>query len=281
MDEYYCVAHCDVYPHMSSIDCDALGDNEPYLNIEFDYTIINVPSDESSPSVSETNRHVRCFVSKDKEIQKATIVSWLSEIHVPKDAFTILVEEISQCVREMVEGTYKNSRGLSIRVDFSVTLDFSEGDEEEEEDRLNTLVQAGTRSIENDHYEIGYQDAWDSSWVEELDIEDLWRYNWEENMGIEEDNRFIINVASDEDEWEYGWEEGMEMEQDIRFVPAAKSCIEGLKMVTVEEAEKCSICFEDFKVGVCMPCSHMFHKDCIQDWLNIGNSCPLCRFQLN
>ncbi|KAI5410459.1 hypothetical protein KIW84_055822 [Lathyrus oleraceus] len=100
-----------------------------------------------------------------------------------------------------------------------------------------------TRTIENDHYEIRYQDAWDSSWVEEMN-------NWEENMGIEEDNRSIINVASDEDEWEYGWEEGMEMEEDIRFVPAAKSCIEGLKTVTVEEAEKCSICFEDFKVSI-------------------------------
>ncbi|CAK8568800.1 unnamed protein product [Lathyrus sativus] len=103
---------------------------------------------------------------------------------------------------------------------------------------------------------------------------DTHSYNWEENMGI------VNDIESDEDEWEYGWEEGIEIEEDIRFVPAAKSCIEELKTVTTKETEKCSIYFEDFNVGVCMSCSHMFHMDCIQDWLNIGNSCPLCRFQL-
>ncbi|CAL5201698.1 unnamed protein product [Lathyrus oleraceus] len=238
MDEYSCTAH-------PSIDCVALCDNDPYLNIEFDYTIISVPSDKMLPSLSETKSYVLCYESKDKEIQKAIILAWLSEIDVPEDAFTMVLKEISQCVREVVDGIYKNSKDLSIQVDFSVTQNIKEGDEDEDKDE------------------------------EELDIEDLWSYNWEEDMGIEDGNIFVLA-----DEWEYGWEEGIEIEEDIRFVPAAKSCIEGLKMVTVEEAEKCSICFEDFKVGVCMPCSHMFHKDCIQDWLNVGNSCPLCRFQL-
>ncbi|CAK8565069.1 unnamed protein product [Lathyrus sativus] len=331
MDEYDCTAH----PHMFSIDSDELCDNDPYINIEFDYTNINVSSDQMFPYSSETKFYGLYYVSKDKEIVNSSVIKWLSEIDVPEAAFPMVVTEISQCVCEMVNGAYKNSRNLSIRVDFSVTRNLKEEEIKVEEDEVNTLVHAATRTIEDDPNEIGYQDDWEYYWAEEMDIEvqeddelrrtieddpneigyqDDWEYYWAEEMDIEvqeddelrrtvedyqndnvngdtrsynweedmeiEDNRFINDVESDEDEWEYGWEEGIETEEDIRFVPAAKSCIEELKTVTTKETEKCSICFEDFKVGVCMPCSHMFHMDCIQDWLNISNSCPLCRFQL-
>ncbi|CAK8536151.1 unnamed protein product [Lathyrus sativus] len=296
MDEYNCIAH----PHMFSIDSDELCDNDPYINIEFDYTIISVPSDQMFPYSSETKFYGLYYVSKDKEIVNSSVIEWLSEIDVPEAAFAMVVIEISQCVCEMVNGAYKNSRNLSIRVDFSVTRNLKEEEIKVEEDEVNTLAHAATRTIEDDPNEIGYQDDWEYYWAEEMDIEvqeddelrrtvedyqnenvngDTRSYNWEEDMEIE-DNRFVSDVQIDEDEWEYGWEEGIETEEDIRFVPAAKSCIEELKTVTTKETEKCSICFEDFKVGVCMPCSHMFHMDCIQDWLNISNSCPLCRFQL-
>ncbi|CAK8536146.1 unnamed protein product [Lathyrus sativus] len=296
MDEYDCTAH----PHMFSIDSDELCDNDSYINIEFDYAIISVLSDQMFPYSSETKFYDLYYVSKDKEIVNSSVIKWLSEIDVPEAAFAMVVTEISQCVCEMVNGEYKNSRNLSIRVDFSVTRNLKEEEIKVEEDEVNTLVHAATRTIEDDPNEIGYQDDWEYYWAEEMDIEvqeddelrrtvedyqnenvngDTRSYNWEEDMEIE-DNRFVNGVQIDEDEWEYGWEEGIETEEDIRFVPAAKSCIEELKTVTTKETEKCSICFEDFKVGVCMPCSHMFHMDCIQDWLNISNSCPLCRFQL-
>lgn len=29
-----------------------------------------------------------------------------------------------------------------------------------------------------------------------------------------------------------------------------------------------------------MPCRHLFHADCLHPWLDVRNSCPLCRFQL-
>ncbi|XP_070003768.1 E3 ubiquitin-protein ligase RING1-like [Nicotiana sylvestris] len=45
----------------------------------------------------------------------------------------------------------------------------------------------------------------------------------------------------------------------------------------------CVICFEKLRQGrelMCMPCSHMFHPDCITTWLIIGHSRPICRDHL-
>ncbi|XP_058784714.1 E3 ubiquitin-protein ligase SDIR1-like [Vicia villosa] len=148
----------------------------------------------------------------------------------------------------------------------------------------NEMIPSVTRTVEGNHGGYHYRDEWYMDMeIEEFDNLVIEINSDEDNRFIsDEDNRFIIQIDSDEieDEWNYGWEDGIEIEENIRFVPAAPSCIEGLKMVKVEEAETCTICLEDFNVGVCMPCSHMFHMNCIQDWLNVGNSCPLCRFQL-
>jgi hypothetical protein len=126
-------------------------------------------------------------------------------------------------------------------------LDEDEEEMEEEEEEDNELVPAITRASEGESYEVDYED----------------NYGYEDIDGLEED------------------EEEMMVEEEINwFIPADKSCIEELEMVKVDEVAKCVICFEDFNVGVRLPCSHMFHANCIQDWLLVGNSCPLCRFQL-
>lgn len=51
-----------------------------------------------------------------------------------------------------------------------------------------------------------------------------------------------------------------------------------------EEMEECCVCCEDLK-GKGMevsriPCGHVYHKSCILTWLQINNSCPLCRSPL-
>jgi len=70
--------------------------------------------------------------------------------------------------------------------------------------------------------------------------------------------------------------------------PAAKYHVQQLDEVTVDKKNKstigmCSICNDEFELyseALKMPCSHYFHHDCIHPWLNMHNTCPLCRYEL-
>ncbi|VVA94467.1 unnamed protein product [Arabis nemorensis] len=71
--------------------------------------------------------------------------------------------------------------------------------------------------------------------------------------------------------------------------PASQSAIEAVKRVVIAEddlaKEKvCAICKEEFEVGEegkVLKCMHLYHSSCIVSWLNIHNTCPICRFEVN
>ncbi|KAH8326228.1 hypothetical protein KR067_003842 [Drosophila pandora] len=56
--------------------------------------------------------------------------------------------------------------------------------------------------------------------------------------------------------------------------------------ITAEEVERkiqCSICWDDFKLDETvrkLPCSHLYHENCIVPWLNLHSTCPICRKSL-
>lgn len=49
------------------------------------------------------------------------------------------------------------------------------------------------------------------------------------------------------------------------------------------DARECVICQGELSIGMQvtrMPCQHLFHTACLRQWLQIGNSCPICRVEI-
>ncbi|KAK1422281.1 hypothetical protein QVD17_25281 [Tagetes erecta] len=71
--------------------------------------------------------------------------------------------------------------------------------------------------------------------------------------------------------------------------PASKAAVVSLSsvVVTIEDSVKnnvvCAVCKDEVVVGELatrLPCSHGYHGDCILPWLDIRNTCPVCRYEL-
>lgn len=71
--------------------------------------------------------------------------------------------------------------------------------------------------------------------------------------------------------------------------PASKSAIEAMPSINVDDAllkselAQCAVCKDDFELGTVvkqMPCKHVYHQDCVLPWLELHNSCPVCRYEL-
>ncbi|KAL7126818.1 hypothetical protein ABFS83_14G211900 [Erythranthe nasuta] len=74
--------------------------------------------------------------------------------------------------------------------------------------------------------------------------------------------------------------------------PALKSFVRSLPIKIFppnsdRSLQSCSICMEDFQIDPGtfvtvnkLPCEHFFHRDCIVEWLQRSNTCPLCRHKL-
>lgn len=51
-----------------------------------------------------------------------------------------------------------------------------------------------------------------------------------------------------------------------------------------DETYHCAICFENYIPGIklkFLPCGHHFHQECIDEWLDLKDTCPLCKRNIN
>ena len=72
--------------------------------------------------------------------------------------------------------------------------------------------------------------------------------------------------------------------------PTDEEILNELPETQIEDASKldpekknCIIYLEDFKNGdktIILPCIHIFHSECIKNWLKTQNTCPICKFNL-
>ncbi|KAK6927012.1 Zinc finger, RING-type [Dillenia turbinata] len=70
--------------------------------------------------------------------------------------------------------------------------------------------------------------------------------------------------------------------------PASKAAVESMPTIQISvnhvtNESHCAVCKEVFELGSEareMPCKHIYHSDCILPWLNLRNSCPVCRHEL-
>jgi hypothetical protein len=81
------------------------------------------------------------------------------------------------------------------------------------------------------------------------------------------------------DQWLTQWQQ---MSDNERKPPASKEFVKSLPKVNeFSSCEKCCICLREFVVNqtLRLPCNHKYHINCINPWLEIHNSCPLCRVE--
>lgn len=70
--------------------------------------------------------------------------------------------------------------------------------------------------------------------------------------------------------------------------PAPRSAIDAMPTININQRHlstdsQCPVCQDKFELGTearLMPCSHLYHSDCIVPWLERHNSCPVCRVEL-
>ncbi|KAL1914482.1 uncharacterized protein VTP21DRAFT_8865 [Calcarisporiella thermophila] len=71
--------------------------------------------------------------------------------------------------------------------------------------------------------------------------------------------------------------------------PAPQHVIDNLPEVDITAAQvakgvECPVCQEVYTEGekvLKLPCEHVYHGECIREWLKINNTCPICRYVID
>ena len=82
----------------------------------------------------------------------------------------------------------------------------------------------------------------------------------------------------------------LELLNGQRDHPVSKELLSDLPEIPIQNVNKlesdkkrCNICFEDYNNGdyvLVLPCLHIYHTNCIKEWFNSNNTCPLCKSEI-
>uniref|UniRef100_A0A7N2N623 RING-type domain-containing protein n=2 Tax=Quercus lobata TaxID=97700 RepID=A0A7N2N623_QUELO len=177
----------------------------------------------------------------------------------------------SQGEEVVFEALVSSSSRLSDYV-FHITTEESHTMTETETETTITLIETmSDNAVGEEQGQKQEQEYGDVDWLDYMDDEDY----------DDGDNNMEEEEYDDDEEEEEGDEEAVR--------PASEESIMGLEMVRIEEGsvglagEDCAVCLDEFSIGSearRMPCSHIYHQDCIVLWLGTSNLCPMCRYRL-
>ncbi|XP_047181613.1 E3 ubiquitin-protein ligase CIP8-like [Vigna umbellata] len=257
MDEY----HCNAYPMLSISASERLPfpHDHQHFDVDFQYSNMHDLNGSKSEAFGNVLLHKFQNISKNEMLKETTIVYCLSRMGLPQNAHGVVVAEVLRCVRDMIRDTaHRHRLVLCMRVEIGITRANQDGiSVSANQDGINVSANQDGTSVSANQDGISV------------------------SANQDEISASVIDNVSDDDHFEEAEEYGFEEDdEDYGLVPADKAFVEGLEMVQQKGSERCAICFEDFLFGVRMPCLHAFHKSCITEWLQIGNSCPLCRINL-
>ena len=67
----------------------------------------------------------------------------------------------------------------------------------------------------------------------------------------------------------------------MRYIPVSE--VKEIKQENGNEL-KCMICLYDINIGeteCTLPCLHIFHPDCLEQWLVRKKACPVCKYDIS
>jgi hypothetical protein len=139
----------------------------------------------------------------------------------------------------------------------------------EEEERRNSYRNNRNHILQNilNIRNRNRNDRIDSDYRDSDNIDDLLiRFEDEDNnINLKKDNLFKEEDAN----------------EILRYIPCSIIQEEKLKN---ENNNKCVICLYEFKIGdkvSTLPCLHLFHNECLKNWILRSTWCPICKLDIS
>ena len=265
------------------------------------YTSSSQKNKMKSPHIKD-NKHIQIKINKLKsseqiqqQLQQEERNNLLKQkqIHIQKDTIKILTDEIEKARKELLNTKKDISRLESIHDSKKKDLDeliskLSKTNESIEAlQKENNDLQRKIFILQNNLSQRQNQ--------RQNNIEQIRSFRFLETLllsqilnSVEEDGEVNGDVVANIDNMTY--EELLELEEKIGNVSKGLNNVQ-IKKLPIDlykkgkyNNDKCIICQYEYKLREkvkLLPCKHIFHPECIDEWLKNEKKCPFCKSEVN